>query len=378
VSALNFAWPQLVKPEEAGCVAINIRKLIRMVLATLLAILLVMISGAFGYRAYRQHASQQAMIINTGNGIDEAMFVNIGGIDQWLTIRGRNRSNPVVLMIHGGPGVSNSAFALQLLPYETDFTIVQWDQPGTAKTFARAGGRIDSGLTIRAVARDGINVAEFLTAHLHKPKVILLGWSWGSVIAIEMLRKRPDLFSAYVGTGQIVNERVGEALAYAGTLKSARARGDRQAVRELESSPPPYMSQAALGTQRKWSSIYAGDSPPLFEIARSAFFAPRYSLSDVWHYMAGLIASQDHFMGPSMNGEFMNINLMAANTVFEVPMFIVQGTNDMWTPAELSRAFLAALTAPEKEFIPIEGAGHTALVTNASAFLEILNSRVRP
>jgi len=79
-----------------------------------------------------------------------------------------------------------------------------------------------------------------------------------------------------------------------------------------------------------------------------------------------------------MDGEFMKVDLMAGNMVFALPIFVIQGTADVWTPADLSRAFVARLTAPEKAFIPIEGAGHSALVRNVSAFLKAMNSRVRP
>jgi pimeloyl-ACP methyl ester carboxylesterase len=338
----------------------------------------VMLGGVLSYRGYRQHGWQKAMTIDTANGIDEGMFVKISGIEQWVTIRGRNRSNPVLMMIHGGPGISNGAFALELLRYEDDYTVAQWDQPGTAKSFGRAGNRIDSGLTIAAVAQDGIDVADFLKTHLHKRKLIVLGWSWGSVVGVEMVRKRPDLFAAYVGTGQIVNERKGEAISYAAVLSRARARGDQEAIRELEFGPAPYTNQGALANQRKWSSIYEGDSTPVVQIARSVFLAPRYSLRDAWSYMSGVIASQNHFIGADMDGEFMKVDLMAGNAVFALPIFVIQGADDVWTPAKLSRAFVATITAPVKEFIPIEGAGHAALVKNASVFLTIMNSRVRP
>jgi pimeloyl-ACP methyl ester carboxylesterase len=75
-------------------------------------------------------AERKQLIIHGTPGIDEAFFVDVRSTQQWVAIRGRNRSNPVVMMIHGGPGVSNAAFATDLLPYETDFTFVQWDQPG--------------------------------------------------------------------------------------------------------------------------------------------------------------------------------------------------------------------------------------------------------
>jgi pimeloyl-ACP methyl ester carboxylesterase len=245
-----------------------------------LAVALVLAAG-ITYRSWVLRQSEKQLIVHDAGGIDEAFFVGIGDTQQWVTIRGHNRSNPVVMMIHGGPGVSNGAFATDLLPYETDFTFVQWDQPGTAKSFVRAGHKIDSGLTIADVTRDGIGIAEFLKAHLHANKIILLGWSWGSIIGVEMVRKRPDLFAAYVGTGQIVNEQAGEVISYIRVLAKARGQGDQRAVRELEAGPPPYTKEADPGTQRKWYSIYAGDSAPSVEITRLALLAPRYSFGDV-------------------------------------------------------------------------------------------------
>ena len=97
------------------------------------------------------------------------------------------------------------------------------------------------------------------------------------------------------------------------------------------------------------------------EITRLALLAPRYSLGDAWGYISGVIASQNHFVGLNMEGEFMKVDLM-----------------DVWTPPELSREFVARLTAPKKAFIPIEGAGHSGLVRNARAFLKAMDSCVRP
>jgi pimeloyl-ACP methyl ester carboxylesterase len=362
---------QLIQRAAAG------RLILKAFSGLVLAVALLIGAGII-YRSWILRQSEKQLIVHDAGGIDEAFFVAVGGTQQWVTIRGRNRSNPVVMMIHGGPGVSNGAFATELLPYETDFTVVQWDQPGTAKSFVRAGRKIDPGLTIAGVTQDGIGVAEFLKAYLHTNKIILLGWSWGSIIGVEMARKRPDLFVAYVGTGQIVNEQAGEAISYTKVLEEAHARGDQQAVRELEASPPPYAKQADLGTQRKWSSIYMGDSAPVVELTRRALLAPRYSFGDVRGYVSGVIASQNQFVGVNMNGEFMNVDLMAGNMVFALPIFVIQGTEDLWTPAELSRAFVAKLTAPEKAFIPIEVAGHAALVKNVNAFLKAMNSRVRP
>lgn len=134
--------------------------------------------------------------------IHEAGFVSIGGIDQWVTIRGTNAANPVLLVIHGGPGDSQSHLVELYAPYEKNFVVAQWDQRGAGRTFERNRDTVKE-LTVDRMILDGIEVAEYLRTHLRHRKVIVLGHSWGSYLAIEMVKRRPDLFVACVGTGQV-------------------------------------------------------------------------------------------------------------------------------------------------------------------------------
>lgn len=339
----------------------------------------VLIGSGFAYRAWRQHRADKALVIHAANGIDEAMFLPVNGTLQWITIRGRDRNNPVVFMLHGGPGVTNDGFAVSFLAWEKDFTIVQWDQPGAGRTFERAGRRFPPGLTIDGVAEDGAAVAEFLLTHLHKDKLILLGWSWGSVPGVRMAQVHASLFAAYVGTSQFVNVQAGESIGYARVLAAARAKGNRQAVEELESiGPPPYKSQVQLGTQRRWAMTFENGTTPIGELADLAFFGPRSSLGDGWSFLSGVVASQNHFLGPDMDGELTKVDLTAGTKEFAIPFFIIQGADDDITPAELAQAYVGEIAAPQKAYIPIEEAGHLALITHTKEFLGVMNQRVRP
>ena len=132
--------------------------------------------------------------------------------------------------------------------------------------------------------------------------------------------------------------------------------------------PPPYQAQAELGVQRKWAMKFAGDGNPMTKFLQLALLAPRYSFRDAWNFFSGVVASQNHFLGINMEGEFMKIDLTAGDMSFPMPIFVIQGTEDNLTPALLSRAFVEKLTAPQKAFIPNEGAGHMALcVTRTSS-----------
>ena len=138
------------------------------------------------------------------------MYVKIGGIDQWIQIRGEDRGNPVILFVHGGPGVSTIPISSGWQPWEKYFTIVQWDQRGTGRTFRMTGESIAATMTLTQMTQDGVEVAEFLRAHLHKDKVILIGHSWGSFLGAHIAKQRADLFHAFVGTGQAVGKQTFE------------------------------------------------------------------------------------------------------------------------------------------------------------------------
>lgn len=139
----------------------------------------------------------QAACEDPGKGIDEQSFVPINGIEQWVTIKGERCANPVVLMVHGGPGNPLTPFAHKLFgAWEKEFTIVHWDQRGSGMTYSRKPTPEDQPLTMEQLTADGIAVAEYVTHHLGKRKLLLWGSSWGSMLGIQMAHARPQLFDA--------------------------------------------------------------------------------------------------------------------------------------------------------------------------------------
>jgi pimeloyl-ACP methyl ester carboxylesterase len=340
-----------------------------------LVIVLAVIAG-LGWRAYTQTGGEAALAIRTPNGIDEGLFVQVGGAPQWITIRGRDRNNPVLLIVHGGPGNAESPFAADFVPYERDYTVVQWDQPGAGRTFERAGSRIAPDLTLSDVVSDGVEVARVVRARLHANKVIVVGWSWGSFVAAEMVRARPDLFAAYVSTGQLVSFRADEPINYARVLAKAQAAHNSKAVAELTASgAPPYRTLDAFLTERKWSFALSGR--PATNLIFDLLGAPRYSLADCGAYLRGLMASRDHFIGRRMTGEMATFDLAADTRPFAIPVIVIEGANDDIAPASVARAWVDGVTAPRKVFVSLPGAGHSAITEEAPAFLTALNAQLQ-
>jgi pimeloyl-ACP methyl ester carboxylesterase len=360
-------------------VASKIWRLTKRAFLGLLGFVLVLIGAGLAYRAYEHHRIAQATVIDTAQGIEEGLFVKIGGIDQWITFRGRDRENPALLLLHGGPGVATSPYPRDVMfSWTKDFTLVQWDQRGAGRTFGRSG-QLAPGVTIDQMAADGLEVAQFVRRKLHKQKIILLGLSWGTILGIHMVKARPDLFYAYVGTGQLVNEQEGEAMAYSQVLGKARARGDRKAVKELEAiGPPPYNSQEKLGVQRKWGRAYELGAPSNWGLICTILFESPASFRDVRDYMAGAVDSQNHFVGQNMSGPLNAVDLRTLGLNFGVPIFVFQGAEDDVAPARLAEAYVDSIVAPQKQFVAITGAGHTALNTKSDEFLTLMDRFVRP
>jgi pimeloyl-ACP methyl ester carboxylesterase len=345
-------------------------------LVGLVALFVVLIVGALGYRAWRQHQTAAQVAIDRAKGIDEARFVTLGGKPQWITIRGQDRSNPVLLMIDGGPGSAGSPFLPS--PWEKDFTVVEWDQPGAGKTYSKAGGVIGPEVTIDSVARDGAQLADYLRGYLHKQKVGVYAASWGTFIGVPMIQLRPDLFYAYVGTGQAVSFQQGEALDYQQVLAKARARHEQKAIAELErSGPPPYRSDTAFRTQRQWAGAYE-NGPSTASLISIMVYSPRYSLGDVNNWFKAFLASQDHFFGKAMDGPGTRYDAHAYGRDFKVPVFVFQGTQDDYTPFELANDWVNWINAPEKAIVPAAGAGHYAAVTHQAELRALMLDRVRP
>jgi pimeloyl-ACP methyl ester carboxylesterase len=301
------------------------------------------------------------------------VYTIIGGIEQWIEIGGEHPENPVLLFIHGGPGGTSRPAAMALKPWERHFSVVHWDQRGAGRTLARNGETGCGRLTIERMIADAIEVMEFLTSNLGKEKIILLGHSWGSVLAINIIRRRPELIAAYVGTGQVVNMRHNEEINYARQLTQARATGNEQAVAALQDiGPPPYQDRAKVRVLREWADVLAtgaGDDPR----PRPPALPNNLTPEDIEAIMAGFL-----FSAKQLFDELCEVNLAALGLDFPIPMFCFMGTDDQQTAFALAEAWFASLGAPRKAFVRFEGCHHFVVMNQPEIFLEKLLEHVLP
>jgi pimeloyl-ACP methyl ester carboxylesterase len=311
--------------------------------------------------------------------IHEAQFVSVGGIEQWVTINGRDRDNPVVLFLHGGPGDAQSPFAASLYAgWDADFTLVQWDQRGAGRTFGKSGPSIAPTMTVARMRDDGIELAQYLIQHLHKRKIILVGGSWGSILGIQIVHARPELFFAYVGTAQMVEWRRNEAASFARLAQLATADANRPALEALKAiGPPPWHALANSRPFHKWLRTYqdkiASAPKPPFAIDpayASAKERAQWEEADDFNWL--------HFIGLDMSGPLTKVNLPALGTEFTLPIFMVQGEQDLTALPFLAKGYFDLIKAPRKQFILAPGTGHEPSVTSLDMIRKLLVSHVRP
>ena len=347
--------------------------------AALLAALPV---GAFGWQALAQDRTAAAFAITDPRGIDEEAFVSINGADQWVTIRGQDRGNPVILVIGGfgtdSPGAVASPFLGAFQTWEPHFTVVQWDMRGAGKTFAKAGNQLDPDLGFARLRRDALTLTDTLRRKLGKRRIVLLGVGFGSTLAAQLAHDEPDRYSAYVAAGQIADPRIVRETAAIDHVRTlAQSRGDRTALADLEAAGPHPFGDTPRDP-RKVAAFMRGSTPFRPRVPadqrRDVLSAPHWSILDALAIRKGQDASEAKF-GKAWAEGFDYASLRGA---YRVPVFLIQGDNDFDAPLSLSEAWLARVRAPAKSVTVIPGAGDHAVQTDPEIYLKVLRDQVQP
>jgi pimeloyl-ACP methyl ester carboxylesterase len=313
-------------------------------------------------------------LANAATRIEEARFVTLGGIEQWITIRGDEERNPILVLVHGGPGDVQSPFVETYAPYERDFVLVQWDQRGAGKTYAKYGDATPE-LTLNRVARDGIELAEYLRSRWPDNDILLLGHSWGTAIATQMVLERPDLFAAYVGTGQIASWAESVNWQFDFLMAKARETGNDELLAKLTAMGRPDPTDIAqfLAIAQPLRQ-YLDDSDAewlagVVELARSSPFVTETDFEALGNGM--LYSGRTLFATQTLE------RLSSTALRFALPYYVIQGRHDLFTPTPPAAAYFAQVVAPKKEMIVLEDAGHFALATHAEELIRALQGLTR-
>jgi pimeloyl-ACP methyl ester carboxylesterase len=327
--------------------------------ARILFALLVAVAAWFLWPAYTPQIRDAQGRVVPGS-IASLDRVTLGGVPQAILIRGWSRKNPILLMLHGGPGMPQMYLAYRFQrELEKNFVVVQWDRRGTGKSYS--GQVPPQSLNVEQLISDTRQLVELLRERFHQPKVFVAGHSWGTYLGMLAVQRYPDLFYAYVGMGQMTDSDRARELRHAFLLRRARETGNQEALRDLE---------RGSGSDEKWLFQFGGElrhATSWWTLLALGLRAPEYTAADAFRIPAGL---RLYARNMSYNGHGEMVHEVSA---VQVPVYFFLGRHDYNEPSELAAAYLQTLSAPSKELVWFEESAHFPFLEEPAKFATEMN-----
>ena len=301
--------------------------------------------------------------------IAELTQVTINGRKEWISIRGKNTENPVLLFLAGGPGGTQmAAVRHDLAELEQHFVVVNWDQPGSGKSYGAAPKDISPNTYIE----DGLALTGYLQERFGQEKIYLLGESWGSALAIFLAAEQPEAYHAVIGTGQMVDFLETELLDYDKAMEIATVRGDTDKITKLTANgrPPYYGSDVTWKSAEylNYLSSYMARNPEIQNGGYNTFrdiFSEEYSLLDKINFFRGIVNTFNY-----VYPQLYDIDLRTDYKKLEVPVYFFLGRHDVNAPTSLVEEYVSVLEAPHKEIVWFEHSGHSPWLNESKRFVE--------
>jgi len=356
-------------------------------LAIIAGILVVLMLASLGWREYQQYQVSSSRSIDVTTGIDFLGTVELGGIEQWIAVRGQNRGNPVLIYLHGGPGSPMMPFAHTFqIPWEAHFTVVQWDQRGSGKTYSEHDPAvIEPTMTLNQMVEDARELAQYLGWTYNQDKVVVLGHSWGTMLGMTLVKRYPELFSAFVGTGMVISVMENERVGYERAVQVATERNISEALADLKAiAPYPHPELGTKATRhilRRWQrefgfSLYGRDASELESLMLNAGLAsPEYSLPELYDALSN---ASSRFSRTALEQEIDAFDISLSGYDYQLPVFFFLGRHDWQTPSVVAEDFFQKLQAPLKKLIWLENSAHAAIYEESDAFFNALLNEVHP
>jgi pimeloyl-ACP methyl ester carboxylesterase len=358
-------------------------KIFGIIVALLIALILLIFFGII--RGIIPAVTRANHAINTPGGIDQMEMVEIGGIKQALYFRGQNTDNPVILFLHGGPATANIPFIHKFqYGWEKDFTIVNWDQRNSGKTFAANDPEtVAKTLTAQRALTDAHEITRYIKQKLGNEKLIVLGLSWGSILGTMLVQDYPEDYIMYIGVGQVINSLENASVGYEKLIEVVRASGkqkDEDALTALAPYPPKVFDESTLikiAEVNKYQVKYKLAFGLSLDTLMTVFTTPYYTLGEILSTLRGVI-SAPKYQGDIYRFVWEDFDVHKYGVEYQIPVYFMHGENDWQTPYTLAKAFFEEISAPDKKFFSIPNAGHEANIDNKEEFTRILVEEIRP
>lgn len=306
------------------------------------------------------------------DSIAELRQVELNGRKEWISIRGYNQNNPVLLFLAGGPGGSQmAAVRHDLSELEKYFVVVNWDQPGSGKSYSAVN---TNDITLDTYIEDGYALTKYLCETFNQEKIYIVGESWGSALGIFLIDKAPELYHAFIGTGQMVDFVETEILDYQLALEIARENSDTATVEKLEANglPPYYGGDVTWKSAEylNYLSSYMTQNPDIQNGGYNTFrdlFSNEYGIIDKINYLRGIVNTFNH-----VYPQLYETDLRTDYTQLGVPVYFFLGRHDINAPTSLVEEYFEILDAPVKEIIWFENSGHSPWINESALFVQEL------
>ena len=313
--------------------------------------------------------SGKSLAIKDENGyikkksIVELEKIEIGGMDQWILVRGNNRNNPILLWLHGGPGAAQMPVYKYTADLEKEFVVVHWDQRGAGKSNPKDFD--ENTMTIQQFINDTHELTQYLKKKFMQEKIYLLGHSWGTQIGIEMAFKYPEDYFAYIGMSQLVDPKRGNEIAYNWLMEKVKEKGNQKDTKTLvDIGLPPYKEHDRFVKFINMVNRFGGSFDlSMLNLAWTALQAPEYELKD---YMAW-INGANRGSGP-MWEETQKINTIEQFNKIDIPVYFFSGKNDYNTPLKLVEEYYEVLQTKKKDLVIFENSAHTPCFNETEKF----------
>jgi len=306
--------------------------------------------------------------------ISEKIKVDINGTRQGMFIKGKDKTKPVLLFLHGGPGMPEHAMSRNYpLVLEDYFTVCWWEQRGAGLSYS-AEIPLET-MTFEQLIADTIEVSNYLRQRFGQEKIYLMAHSGGTFTGIQVAAQAPELYHAYIAMGQITNQLESEKLAYRYMLEQLAQDGDEKMLSKLEKftiaeiNTPAYknfrdvpMHHLGVGTTREMRSVVRGIFLPVM-------LDKEYTLREkinVWRGKYYNAKTADLW------GKLVATDLTNKIESLYLPVYFVHGSYDYTTSYVLAQDFFAQLEAPLKGFYTFEESAHSPLFEEPKRMQEVI------
>jgi len=284
--------------------------------------------------------------------VDTTLSIQIGGIQQWISIKGTSSKNPVLLFLHGGPGNSVMGYAGKFTSeLQKHFVVVQWDQRESGKTAAL--NKSPQRLTVSLMERDAIEVINHLRQEYEQDKIFLMGHSWGGFLGLLIATHHPELLEGFIAVCPMIHQVESERISLDWVKKKAGAENNKAAASELSKVSIPFENGEQLYFHRKWLLHYMGGK------------FPAKSMVDSW---------SEKWL--NLFNEASAVNFIELAPSLDCPVYFFAGRNDMQTSTRLTTDYYNAVKAERKKLFIFEGVAHTLPTTEPAKLQQTIIAEV--